>query len=89
MTRASWRRPRRADKMGLRISVVLVSGVALIALMFQSLSRQVASTSTTSAAFNGSKAIVQDVVGVGGAQFPMLAVVAFIAGVFGTALLIR
>jgi hypothetical protein len=76
--------------MALRISVVIVAAISLVGLMFNSLSRQVETTDTqtTSAAFNGSRAILQDIVGVGGSQFPMLLVVAFIAGGLGTALIL-
>jgi len=77
--------------MALRVSVALVAAISLLGLMFNSLSRQATRTDseTTSAAFNGSRAILQDIVGVGGSQFPMLLVVAFIAGGLGTALLLK
>lgn len=77
--------------MALRISVAMVGAIALLGLMMNSFSRQAATTAnaTASPVFNGSRAILQDLVGVGGSTFPMLLVVAFVAGVLGTALLVK
>ena len=77
--------------MALRISVLLAAGISLIALMFQSLSIQVETTGaqTESPAFNASREILTDVVGTGASQFPMLVVVAFIAGGLAFALILK
>jgi hypothetical protein len=76
--------------MATRVSVVIVAGVAIFALMFQSLSRQAETTAgaTNSEVFNGTRAIFVDLVGTAGGQFPMLAVVAFIAGGLAFALIL-
>jgi hypothetical protein len=77
--------------MALRVSVVIVAGISLFGLMFQSLSLQAETTSTmtNSTAFDASRSILSDIVGTGGGQFPMLVVVAFVAGVLGTALVVK
>jgi len=77
--------------MALRTSMTLLAGVTLLGLMYQSISRQAETTNavTNDAAFNGSRAIMQDLLGLGGSTFPMLMVVAFIAGGLGVALLIK
>lgn len=72
--------------MALRVTVVLVAGISLFALMFQSLSRQAETTAaaTNSTVFNGIEAISADLFGVAGSQFPMLGVVAVVAGFLAT-----
>jgi len=76
--------------MATRVSVLLVAGVTLFALLFQSLSRQVetTATATNSTAFEGMREIGVDLFGVAGSQFPMLAVVAFVAGSLAIAKLV-
>lgn len=71
--------------MATRVSVALVAGVALFGLMFQSLSRQAETTSaaTNSEVFDGVRVIFIDIFGVAGGQFPLLVVVAFVAGILG------
>lgn len=77
--------------MALRISGLLVAAVTILGLMYRSLSVQVETTSTmtNSTAFDASRTILQDIVGTGGSQFPMLIVVAFVAGGLATVLLIK
>jgi len=77
--------------MALRTSLVVVAGVTIFGLMFQSLSRQASTTDaqTNSEVFNGTTAIMQDIFGFGGSQFPMLVVVAFVAGVLATVLMVK
>jgi len=69
-----------------RVSVTLVAGITLFALMFQALSRQADTTAaaTNSSAFNGTVAIATDLFGVAGGSFPLVGVVAVVAGILGT-----
>jgi len=72
--------------MALRVSVVLVAGVSIFGLMFRSLSAQAETTAaqTNAPALNASTAIMQDLFGVAGGSYPLLVVVAFVAGVLAT-----
>jgi len=77
--------------MALRTSVTLVGSVAMLGLMIQSFGRQsqVATDASNDAALDTVTAILTDMTGVAGGSFPLLLVVAFVAGGLGVVTLLK